>query len=260
MSIETSADRTYGNWRRPRPPGLWHLGLISSVLLIAGVIAVIGVIALVGLLPGLLLLAVLLPFFLLTLKPDMDGRHPCNASGSEPDGAVLARDARTCIARARWAHAAGHLPAARAAGRLHAEKPTTATTGRSRCCASPWANHYTVVLACEPDGAALVDQEQIDSGLRGGDSGSRRSAMSPAWSPPVTVETAPDPGRGCATRHQPHRPAGSPLGDPQRGRRQLPRRSATIKARVALTFSGIGRGRARTSARWPTSSARGCRS
>ena len=29
-------ERTYGNWRRPRPPGLWHLGLISSVLLIVG--------------------------------------------------------------------------------------------------------------------------------------------------------------------------------------------------------------------------------
>ena len=47
MAAEVAqTERTYGNWRRPRPPGLWHLGLISSVLLIVGLIASIIVIAL----------------------------------------------------------------------------------------------------------------------------------------------------------------------------------------------------------------------
>ena len=64
MAVQERTERTYGNWRRPRPPGLWHLGLISSVLLIVGLIAVIIVIALVGLIPGLVLLAVMLPVFL----------------------------------------------------------------------------------------------------------------------------------------------------------------------------------------------------
>ena len=36
MAAEAQVERTYGNWRRPRPPGLWHLGLISSVLFIVG--------------------------------------------------------------------------------------------------------------------------------------------------------------------------------------------------------------------------------
>ena len=48
MAAEAEVERTYGNWRRPRPPGLWHLGLISSVLLIVGLIASIIVIALVA--------------------------------------------------------------------------------------------------------------------------------------------------------------------------------------------------------------------
>ena len=49
MAAEVAqVERTYGNWRRPRPPGLWHLGLISSVLLIVGLIASIIVIALLA--------------------------------------------------------------------------------------------------------------------------------------------------------------------------------------------------------------------
>ena len=70
MPAEAQVERTYGNWRRPRPPGLWHLGLISSVLLIVGLIAAIIVIALVGLVPGLVLLALMGPVFLVTLRPD----------------------------------------------------------------------------------------------------------------------------------------------------------------------------------------------
>ena len=76
MAVQAGVERTYGNWRRPRPPGLWHLGLISSVLLIVGLIASIVVIALVGLLPGLLLLGVLAAVFLVTLRPDPHGQTP----------------------------------------------------------------------------------------------------------------------------------------------------------------------------------------
>ena len=62
------------------PPGLWHLGLISSVLLIVGLIASIIVIALVGLIPGLVLLSLMLPLFLVTLRPDPHGQTPISAS------------------------------------------------------------------------------------------------------------------------------------------------------------------------------------
>ena len=80
MSTETQTDRTYGNWRRPRPPALEPRPDLS-VLLVAGVIVVIGAIALIGLLPGLWLLAVMLPFFLLTLKPDAHGQTPLQLAG-----------------------------------------------------------------------------------------------------------------------------------------------------------------------------------
>src|SRR5450755_5138392 len=81
MAAEAQLERTYGNWRRPRPPGLWHLGLISSVLLIVGLIAAIVVIALVGLVPGLVLLVAMLPVFLVTLRPDPHGQTPVQRLG-----------------------------------------------------------------------------------------------------------------------------------------------------------------------------------
>src|ERR1700709_2684603 len=81
MAAEVQVNRSYGNWRRPRPPGLWHLGLISSVLLIAGLIASIIVIALVGLIPGLVLLGLMLPVFLVTLRPDPHGQTPMQRVG-----------------------------------------------------------------------------------------------------------------------------------------------------------------------------------
>ena len=227
-------------------------------------IAVIGVIALVGLLPGLLLLAVLLPFFLLTLKPDMDGQTPLQRIGI-----------RAGWRRARWGRShlyrSGPLGTRRTAPTScpgcwpppRSEGPRQPTTGRSRCCASPWVSHLTVVLATEPDGAALVDQQQVDSGLRSTDTGSRRSARSPAWSPPgERRDRARHRARGCARRHQPHRPSGSAaVGDRHSARSSTATPPARrLKARVALTFSVIGRRPAQErQPRWPTSSRRGCR-
>ena len=81
MATEAQLERTYGNWRRPRPPGLWHLGLISSVLLIVGLITSILVIALVGLIPGLVGLVLVGPLFLVTLRPDPHGQTPMQRLG-----------------------------------------------------------------------------------------------------------------------------------------------------------------------------------
>ena len=99
-------------------PGLWHLGLISSVLLIVGLIASIVVIALVGLIPGLVLLALMLPLFLVTLRPDPHGQTPMQRLGMR----LGWRRARTSAVapvslRAAGANAVRDLPAARAAGR-----------------------------------------------------------------------------------------------------------------------------------------------
>ena len=117
VAAEAQVERTYGNWRRPRPPGLWHLGLISSVLLIVGLIAAIIVIALVGLVPGLVLLALMGPVFLVTLRPDPHGQTPMQRLGMRLGWhrARADRLASVSLGAAR-SHAVRDVPAARAAG------------------------------------------------------------------------------------------------------------------------------------------------
>ena len=241
MSIETSADRTYGNWRRPRPPGLWHLGLISSVLLIAGVIAVIGVIALVGLLPGLLLLAVLLPFFLLTLKPDMDGQTPLQRIGVRA-GWRRARWGRSHLYRSgplgHTPHGTYQLPGLLAASQLSEAHDAYDRPFAVLC--HPWVSHLTVVIETEPDGAALVDQSQVDQWVA--HYGQWLAALSEEpglLACQVCVETAPDPGtrlrHAIAERQDPHAPrlAIDTLNEIVS---TYPAGAADLKARVALTF------------------------
>ena len=102
MAAEAHSHRTYGNWRRPRPPGLWHLGLISSVLFGVGIIATIVVMALVGLVPGLVVLSLQAPLFLVTLKPGAEGRTPLQRARRAPRRRVGAtQGARTCTGRDR---------------------------------------------------------------------------------------------------------------------------------------------------------------
>ena len=165
MAAEVAqVERTYGNWRRPRPPGLWHLGLISSVLLIVGLIAVdhrdragrpdpragaaggdaAGV-------PG-------------HVAP---GSAWADADAAPRDEARLAsrprEPARTCIAPGRWAaRRTGPFSCLGCSPRASSLRRAIPMTGRSRCCATRGAEQLTVVLETEPDGAALVDQPQVD--------------------------------------------------------------------------------------------------
>ena len=157
MAAEAAqVERTYGNWRRPRPPGLWHLGLISSVLLIVGLIASIIVIALVGLIPGLVLLAVMLPVFLVTLRPDPHGQTPMQRLGMRL-GWRRARASRSHLYRSgplgRTPYGTFQLPGLLAASQLSEARDTYDRPFAVLC--HPWCRQLTVVLETEPDGAAL---------------------------------------------------------------------------------------------------------
>jgi hypothetical protein len=109
----------------------------------------------------------------------------------------------------------------------------------------PATNHFTVVIAAEPDGAALVDQEQIDFWVAswGGwlnSLGSEPGVVAAS----VTVESAPDSGarlrREVAMNADPHAP-----GVAQQMLREVvenyPEGSATVRAWIALTLAGTNR-------------------
>ena len=109
----------------------------------------------------------------------------------------------------------------------------------------PATSHYTVVFGADPDGASLVDQEQIDVwvahwGQWLADLGDEPGMVAAS----VTVETAPDSGtrlrREVQTTDRDRAPGRR--GDAREVVDSYPAGSATVKAMIAVTFSGAGRG------------------
>jgi hypothetical protein len=241
VAVETGSERTYGNWRRPRPPGLWHLGLISSVFLVIGLIVGIGVIALVGLIPGLAVFAVMLPFFLITMKPDAHGQTPLQRIGMRL-GRRRARAGRSHLYRSgplgQTPHGTYQLPGLLAASQLSEahdayDRPFAILT-------HPWAGHLTIVVESEPDGAALVDQPQVDQWVAHYGHWLAALSQEPGLlACQVSVETAPDPGtrlrHAIAERQDPNAPRLA-LDTLNEIVNTYPAGAADLKARIALTF------------------------
>ena len=251
MAAEAQVERTYGNWRRPRPPGLWHLGLISSVLFIVSLIAAIVVIALVGLLPGLVLLAVMLPVFVVTLRPDPHGQTAMQRLGMRL-GWRQARRARSHLYRSgplgRVPYGTFQLPGLLASSQLSEARDSYDRPFAVLC--HPWTQHLTVVLETEPDGAALVDQPQVDQWVAHYGQWIAALSQEPGLvACQVSVETAPDPGtrlrHAILGRQDPNAPALA-RETLQEIVRVYPAGAADLKARVALTFTMIAAGRRRS--------------
>ncbi len=251
MAAEAQVERTYGNWRRPRPPGLWHLGLISSVLFIVSLIAAIVVIALVGLLPGLVLLAVMLPVFVVTLRPDPHGQTAMQRLGMRL-GWRRARRARSHLYRSgplgRVPYGTFQLPGLLASSQLSEARDSYDRPFAVLC--HPWTQHLTVVLETEPDGAALVDQPQVDQWVAHYGQWIAALSQEPGLvACQVSVETAPDPGtrlrHAIQGRQDPNAPALA-RETLQEIVRVYPAGAADLKARVALTFTMIAAGRRRS--------------
>ena len=247
---ETRREPTYGNWRRPRSAGLGQLGLLGSIVLMGGVIVVVITAALAGLLPAVVVCALVLLGVSSMLVKDHHGRsgiQRMTARGgwwrSRSSGSRLYRSGP--LGRARWG--SYQLPGLLAQSRL-----SEARDSFDRPFALlefPAVGHFAVVLGTEPEGAALVDREQVDiwvarwggwlAGL--GDEPGLLGAS-------VTIETAPDTGqrlrRTVAARMDPNAPAIA---------RQVlqevvdsyPVGSAVVKAWVTLTYNSAVRGRRR---------------
>ena len=214
-------------------------------------IVVIGVIALVGLLPGLVLLAVMLPFFLLTLKPDVHGQTPLQRVGVRA-GWRRARLGRSHLYRSgplgQVPHGSYQLPGLLAASQLSEARDAYDRPFAVLC--HPWVGHLTVVIETEPDGAALVDQPQVDQWVA--HYGHWLAALSEEpglLACQVCVETAPDPGtrlrHAIAERQDPHAPrlAIDTLNEIVN---TYPAGAADLKARIALTFDMTAGGQRKT--------------
>ncbi len=242
LADTSHAPRTYGGFRRPTTPGIHSLGSLGTILLLGICVAVIVVMTFVGLLPAIVLATVALLLLALLTVRDRDHRTGFQKAGTRlafartrRRGANLYRSGP--LGRTAWG--THQLPGLAAASKLSEHRDSY---GRPFAMLHiPSTSDYTVVLATEPDGAALVDEEQVDAwvarwGMYLADLGDEPGLVGAS----VTVETAPDTGtrlrREVETNVDPQAPELA-----QAMLREVvgvyPAAAATVRAWVALTFT-----------------------
>ncbi|MCY9785697.1 hypothetical protein KIK06_17565 [Nocardiopsis sp. EMB25] len=246
MATETHTPRTYGNWRKPTSPGLMGLGSLGTMLLLGGLIFMVFVVMAAGLAAGIVVGASLGGMLLVLLVKDKHDRNLLSRMADRV-GWWNTRSAGSHLYRSgplgRTAWGTFQLPGLAAPSRL--SEHTDSYGRRFALIYVPFTGHYTVVLGTEPDGAALVDSEQIDIWVAGwgrwlanlGDEPGIEAAS-------VTIETAPDTGtrlrREVTTHIDPDAPefAKAMLNEAVN---RYPAGSSTVKAYVAVTFSASAR-------------------
>ena len=243
MSTSESGPRTYGNWRKPTSPGLLGLGAGGTIALLFGLMTTVLVVMLVGILEGAAVFLVTVVALSLIVARDKHGRSTLARVVDRVDwlrvrsmGANLYRSGP--LGRVEWGTA--QLPGIAAQSRLAEFQDSY---GRPFAMISiPSTGDHTVVVGTEPDGAALVDQEQIDSWVAdwghwlanlGDESGVVAAA--------VTIETAPDTGRRLRAEVDSSIDPDAPAFAQAMLREVVasyPAGSATIRAYVSVTFAG----------------------
>ncbi|WP_326798191.1 hypothetical protein OG946_24675 [Streptomyces sp. NBC_01808] len=200
MSTQVAhVDPTYGNWRRPRRPGLGPFGLLGTVGLFGGII--IDLLASLVSLTFTLGLVVLQAFFLLPLAVrTQDGRNAYQLLAMRIGWFQRkAKGVTTYVSGPLSPRPGGKyrppglLSRVRVLeGRDAYDQPFGVLHHRSR-------NLYTVVLGCDPDGGSLVDPDQIDNWVAAWGHWLARLSSEPGLrGASVVVETAPDTGTRLA--------------------------------------------------------------
>lgn len=237
--------RTYGNWRKPTSPGVGRLGLVGTLILLGGLVVTV-LAMMLSLMAGVVVASVTAVVLAPLLVQDRHGRT-----------ALQAMTARAVWWRGRsrgWhlyrsgplgitAHGSFRLP-----GLLAASKLVTAQDSYGRPFAlvvMPQTGHYTAVLECGADGAALVDPDQVDTWVAHWGQWLASLSFEPGLvAASVTIETAPDLG------HRLHKEVSTGLSPnaPQLAVAALqeitatyPAGSARVSTRIAVTYSALPR-------------------
>lgn len=248
MTDSTTAAPTYGNWRRPRSPGLGQLGFGGTIALFAGLVVVImGLMTSVatGLGSAVIVATALAPLVY---------RDRWARTGYQRAGEALAwrRHRRRGHHRylggplSRTPSTVCQVPGLAAALRVFDARD--AHGAPFVVLHHPHPGHVSTVVECGPSGDALVDPDQVDQWVASWGSwlaGLGHEAGLVAAS--VTVETAPDTGirlrRSVEGRLVEHAPAMA-----EAAMREVvetfPAGAAATTCRIALTWS-----RARTGGR-----------
>ena len=245
--------RTYGNWTRPKSPGLLGLGAIGTGVLFvgAGITIVVSIIG--GLLAGFVVAILTLGFLLLIALRDKHGQSTLARTATR-FGWVNTRARRKNIyrsgplGRADWGTT--QLPGLAAGSRLVEYKDSY--NRPFAMIQVPSTGDFTIVIGSEPDGSSLVDREQVDIWVAEWGMWLANVADEPGLEAvSVTIETAPDTGLRL------QRMVNNSIADdaPEFSKQLLhdivgayPSGAAVVRAYIALTFNAAARagGRKRT--------------
>lgn len=246
VAVESGGPRTYGNWRRPSSAGILGLGSVGTAALMGGLIAVVITVMIAGLLEAIILAAVLGGVMLTVLTKDAHGKSLLSRAGARA-GWWSSRSRGSHIYRSGPLGAAPwgtyQLPGLAAPTRL---SEYVDSYGRDFALLhTPSTGNFSVVIGTEPDGAALVDQEQIDAWVSDwghwlanlGDEPGLEAAS-------VTIETSPDSGTRLRREVEMNIDEEAPVFAKEMLREvvlRYPQGSSTVKAFVAITFNASHR-------------------
>ncbi|UGQ11385.1 hypothetical protein LO772_32100 [Yinghuangia sp. ASG 101] len=191
----SSSVRTYGNWRKPALPGIGRLGLAGTVTLMGGLAVVILAMMISTALALVAVVLIAIPLVPLTMR-DRHGRNGLQWVGTRWawfTGVLQGTHLYRCGPLGRLPTAA-YAPPGLLAGAVISEENDA--YGRPFALVQlPTAEHYSVVLACNADGASLVDADQVDTWVAHWGQWLATLAYEPGLvGVSVTIETAPDTG------------------------------------------------------------------
>lgn len=234
---------TYGNWRKPVSPGIGRLGLAGTLLLMVGLVVttMVAMVSLVASLFGIVILgAVMLPLVI----QDQHGRTALQSLTARTNwwwgrsqGWHLYRSGPLSVVSRGSYRLPGLLSASRLVeGRDSYGRPFALVV-------IPATRHYTVVFECNAEGAALVDQPQIDTWVAHWGEWLSSLGYEPGLvAASVTIETAPDLGHRLREEIQAHTDPNAPA----LARAALdeiiwnyPVGSARVSTRIAVTYGAL---------------------
>lgn len=255
MAVDARVRPTYGNWSRPRSAGVFGLGTVGTVLMLVGLIVVVGVVAVGGFLRGgVAFLVLVLVLGSVTIR-DRHDRNLIERSitkvgwrSARMKGAHLYRSGP--LGFALWG--THQPPGVAAALRLSEHEDSYGRT--FGLVHAPMSGTFAVAIETEPDGGALVDDEQVDAWVALWGQWLASLADEPSLvAAAVTIETAPDTGSRLRREiRDTQDPAGPAFAREvmQEVATSAGTGSSSIRGYVTLTFSASSRtgGKRRTAA------------
>ncbi|MGI5347340.1 SCO6880 family protein [Streptomyces sp. CA-250714] len=200
MSTEAATSSpTYGNWRRPRRPGLGSFGLLGTVGVFGGLVITL-LASLVSMTAAAIVLVPLSVLLVPLVVRTQDGRNAYQLLAVRIGWIRRkAKGSTTFVSGPLSRRSGGRFRPPGLLSQLEMYEGRDAYDREFGVLHQPSRNLYTIVLGCDPDGGSLVDPDQVDNWVASWGGWLARLAHEPGLrGASVIVETAPDSGTRLA--------------------------------------------------------------